>query len=94
MSKPTPGTLLREARQKPSPKHPRGFSQVELAKILGVSQTTISHWESDQQRPLGPHEEALELVLKLERSTWRSPEEKVLLRRLHRKSKTSTTTRA
>ena len=29
----------------------QGLSQIQLGKILGVSQRTISSWEADERRP-------------------------------------------
>lgn len=39
------GDRIREQRKK------RGFTQVTLAEVLEVSQTTVSDWESGASRP-------------------------------------------
>ena len=39
------GEFLREKRQE------KGFTQKELAKILGLNQSSISDWENDISRP-------------------------------------------
>lgn len=41
----------------------RGWSQLQLARRLGVQQSTVSRWESGQSRPIGVYQTFLERLL-------------------------------
>lgn len=41
----------------------KGYSQTELAKILGVSQVTVTHWETGKVFPQGKNLMKLSEVL-------------------------------
>lgn len=43
----------------------KGYSQVELAKLIGVTQTTVTHWETGKVSPRGSNLMELSRVLEV-----------------------------
>lgn len=59
-----------------------GYTQVDLAKVLRVKQSTISRWESGGEKPLPALRDALEIVIGLPRAAWYTRDEAQLVKEL------------
>lgn len=70
--------LLREWVEKPD----AGRSQTELAKLLGVSQPSVSAWLRGESRPEDHHREAIEIITGIPRGLWRRDAEQSVVERV------------